>query len=157
MKRVLNLFFLILMAYLPLHAQEISVSYSPTSFQFWGGTESTEKIDLRYRFFQYSLLNVNDNRLDELNAPVKQTNAAMFIAPKFRSSGWYVATGAGYFFKRFANDNGTYFNFLVEAGKTIQVGSAEIGIKYSHISNGSRGRQNHGLDNVSVSLGFVFE
>ena len=51
---------------MPLHAQEISISYSPTSFQFWGGTESTEKIDLRYRFFQYSLINVNDNRLDEL-------------------------------------------------------------------------------------------
>jgi len=145
------------MAYIPLHAQEISVSYSPTSFQFWGGTESTEKIDLRYRFFQYSLINVNDNRLDELDTPVKQTNAAMFIAPKFKRSGWYVTAGAGYFFKRFANDNGTYFNFLVEAGKIVRIGSAEFGVKYSHISNGARGKQNHGLDNISLSLGFIFD
>lgn len=100
---------------------------------------------------------MNDSRLDELDDPVKQTNSAIFLAPKFRRSGWFLSAGAGYFFKRFANDNGTYLNFLIEAGKTIQIGSAEIGIKYSHISNGARGKQNHGLDNVSVTLGVNLE
>ena len=157
MKRALNLLFLLLMVFAPLHAQEISVSYSPTSFQFWGGTENTQKIDFRYRFFQYSLFDVNDGRFDELDDPVKQTNAALFLAPKFKRSGWFVAAGAGYFFKRFANDNGTYLNFLVEAGKTIRFGSAELGIKYSHISNAARGRQNHGLDNLSIIFGVHFD
>lgn len=157
MKRVLNLFIFFVIISVPLHAQEMSVAYSPTSFQFWGGTQSTEKIDLRYRFFQYSLINVNDGRLDELDDPVKQTNSALFLAPKFRRSGWYVAAGAGYFFKRFANDNGTYLNFLVEAGKTFRVGFTEIGIKYSHISNGARGRQNHGLDNISITVGVHYK
>jgi hypothetical protein len=142
---------------LPLRAQEISVSYSPTSIQFWGGTVATQKIDFRYSFVQFSLIDVNDTRFDELDDPVRQTNFAIFLAPKLRRSGWFISAGAGYFFKRFANDNGTYFNFLVEAGKTIQVGSAEIGIKYSHISNADRGTQNHGLDNISLSLGFFFD
>lgn len=141
----------------PLYAQELSFSYSPTSFQLWGGTESTQKIDFRYRYMQFSFLDVNDGRIDELELPVNQTNLSVFLAPKFRRSGWFVAAGAGYFFKRFANDNGTYFNFLVEAGKTVQIGSAEFGIKYSHISNGARGRQNHGLDNISISFGVLLE
>lgn len=157
LKRVLSFYFLFLVISVSLSAQELSASYSPTSFQFWGGTVGTQKIDFRYSFIQYSLINVNDSRLDELDDPVKQTNSAIFLAPKFRRSGWFLSAGAGYFFKRFANDNGTYLNFLIEAGKTIQIGSAEIGIKYSHISNGARGKQNHGLDNVSVTLGVNLE
>lgn len=157
MNRALLLFFLCLLPALPVAAQEISASYSPSSFQFWGGTLNTQKIDLRYRFIQYTMIYVNDYRLDELDDPVKQTNAGIFLAPKFRRSGWFVSAGGGYFFKRFANDNGTYFNFLVEAGKTIRIGSAEIGFKYSHISNGERGTQNHGLDNISVTFGVNFE
>lgn len=157
MKRLLGLFLFILSISLPVAAQEISASYSPASLQFWGGTAATQKIDFRYSFVQFSLVDVDDNRFDELDSPVKQTNAAIFLAPKFRRSGWFISAGAGYFFKRFANDNGTYFNFLVEAGKAIRVGTAEIGIKYSHISNAARGKQNHGLDNISVTIGFLFE
>jgi len=156
LKRVVNSLLLFWIISVPLSAQELSVSYSPTSFQFWGGTIGTQKIDFRYSFVQYSLINVNDSRFDEFDDPVKQTNSAIFLAPKFRHSGWYASAGAGYFFKRFANDNGTYLNFVVEAGKSFRVGSTEIGIKYSHISNGSRGKQNHGLDNISVSFGLIF-
>lgn len=100
---------------------------------------------------------MNDSRFDELGDPVKQSNLAVFLAPKLNRSGWFLSAGTGYFFKRFANNNGTYLNFLVETGKTFRIGTAEIGVKYSHISNGARGKQNHGLDNVSFSLGFVFE
>lgn len=157
LKQVYIVILLSLAFTLPLTAQEISVSYSPTSVQFWGGTVATQKIDFRYNFVQFSLIDVNDNRFDELDDPVRQTNSAIFLAPKFRRSGWFISAGAGYFFKRFANDNGTYLNFLVEAGKAIHIGSAEVGIKYSHISNAARGKQNHGLDNVSVSLGFFFD
>lgn len=156
MKRVVSLLFLLWIISVPLSAQEVSVSYSPTSFQFWGGTTGTQKIDFRYRFIQYSFINVGDTRQDEFDDPVKQTNIAIFLAPKFSRSGWFLSAGGGYFFKRFANENGTYFNFLVEAGKSFQIGSTEIGLKYSHISNGARGRQNHGLDNISVSFGLIF-
>lgn len=148
--------FTIILIFTPQSSLGQTLSYSPTSFRAWGSTLKTHKLDVRAYFFQYSFVHVNDSRLDQLGSPVSQTNHGLFFIPHLQKKGWYLAGGFGFFANRFANENGTRFNFVFEAGKTFQVKNYRIGAKYSHVSNGSTGKQNHGLDNISFVVEFPF-
>jgi len=142
--------FIITLFALPLYAQ--SISYSPTSFSAWGATKSTEKVDIRYKSFQYIYVNIKDERLDKNGDSVIQFNHALFFAPKISNNGFYVSGGFGYFVKKLANKNGTHLNFVFESGYEKDLGSIKIGVRYSHISNAYRGALNPGIDNISITI-----
>lgn len=144
--------YLFLLLFLPTSLIAQEVSYSPTSFKMWGATKQVQKIDIRYKFFQYTHVDIRSTQTDNLGYGVQQKNHGFFIAPRIHTLGFFASGGVGYFTKKLANLNGTHWNFVFETGFRHRIKGVSVGVKYSHISNGYQGRLNHGIDNLSLTI-----
>jgi len=144
------------------------ISVSPYSMNFWGSIKGSAKITASYGMFEivglhmfksyYSIERVKQrvygNAISwyEKFHNFSKNYFAIFINPiEIQEGDFTFRGGIGYFFNEFPTKQGTHINFQAQL---IYMPFDNIGIKYSHISNGFKlfNMYNPGLDNISLVI-----
>ncbi|HYW34473.1 MAG TPA: acyloxyacyl hydrolase [Balneolaceae bacterium] len=159
---------------LSCNAQVFELGYGPVSDKGVGSLPNTSKVNFSFLFKAYQsssfyyLPGIRYSFVDSKNKDIvdntgKNINGAFnmfFIIPvsfnvPLGKFAYINRMGFGLSGKSFPNNDGRYQNFLLEVGFRYAITpDVSVSLRYSHISNGWRGRINPGVDNIMISTGF---